>query len=112
MSNRYFYRVENDRKVGPYVGSDGGWRLGTHTSENGRPAVWEEEPQWQEILQYHNLAITDCCFGFNSLRQLQSWFRPEELVRLCHSGWFKIVRIKGKAIIETNTQVLFVREDL
>lgn len=106
MLHSYFYRVEDSKGMGPYAGAtrqglDGSsrWSSGSHDGSPDRPTLFYEVGRGHERGQI---------FGFKTLRQLQSWFRPEELKRLYKLG-YQIKRVRGRQIIATRTQVLFER---
>ena len=114
---RYFYRIENESKVGPYLGNTGtNWTDWIDFSkESSRTPPIEEECVYNKR---HNqisrkkvrelLENKECIFGFYNLDQLKSWFSSKELNALSKLG-FKIKRVKGRLVAYSDTQCMFKR---
>lgn len=109
----YFYRVERDDGVGPYVSRYKEycrWMIGAHDGQvdEYHPDIQLELFCLEEVLDQQHTRFEDCLFGFQTLTQLQRWFDPEELRKLNRLG-YRIVRVLGVEVVSTSTQSMFVR---
>lgn len=101
----YVYRVENAKGEGPYAIRKNrpelsAWSTSNHSRADGpnhRPT------KYQDGL---SLCPENLRYGFRPLRQMQSWFRPEELVRLGRLGYIP-VRIKAYRVYHGEQQLIF-----
>lgn len=103
----YVYRIENKHGLGPYSkGSTSTWQSGHHITSTGRPMPQDDIKEWKDLSydEQHKYV-----FGFASLKQLQAWFRPEELSKLNASG-YSIKRIRADNVVHGHTQVAFTRQ--
>ena len=111
----YFYRIENDEGAGPYRSAPRKCRPQWMLGEHGGPSDKVHPPLGGELssteiahsLDRSGVRFKECKFGFVSLRQLQRWFTPVELVKLYKLG-YRIRRVLGRSVVDSPTQSLFV----
>lgn len=100
----YLYRVQNEEGEGPYHAYDidaALWQSGRHSSPD-RPA-----PYYDPELEYRAHIQVRWKFGFQTLRLLQAWFRPEELRKLEKLG-FHPVRVRAVKMCHSACQSVYL----
>ena len=107
MKTQYFYRVQNEEGLGPYTNEDysnirSSWITKPHSPKN-----FNHGPNDCPVLR-DVLLSTRMYFGFTTLKQLQTWFTPTELVNLYNKG-YKITRVKGELVKASDFQAIFFK---
>ena len=102
----FIYRVQNEKKLGPYKGSCEKWETKSHIDCYRTPTPCNDITETGHSLHFWRDEDEDFLFGFESLKQLSSWFSQKEMKNLFKLG-FSIVKIKPKTLIKGKRQVIF-----
>ena len=102
----FIYRVQNEKKLGPYKGSSESWETKSHTDCYRTPTPMKDFVESGHSLGYWIDNDKSFLFGFESLKQLSSWFSQKEMKNLFKLG-FSIVKMKPKLLIKGKRQVIF-----